>query len=95
MPDAYLRKHRLKSSKPASNALWGGYTVWKKRASATLLYADESGFCLQPPLPYLWQPKGKTLSLPAKAHARRLNVLGFLSKDCRLHHFETSERLTA
>ena len=44
----------------------------------TVLYGDESGFCLSPVVPYLWQPKGKTVGLPAKAHSRRLNVLGFL-----------------
>ena len=60
-----------------------------------ILYGDESGFCLQPPLPYLWQPKGKTLGLPAKAHSRRLSVLGFLSKAGHLHHFGTQDTLTA
>jgi len=40
-----------------------------------VLYGDESGFCLSPVVPYLWQPKGKTLGLPAKAHSRRLNIL--------------------
>ena len=44
----------------------------------TVFYGDESGFCLSPVVPYLWQPKGKTVGLPAKAHSRRLNVLGFL-----------------
>ena len=43
-----------------------------------VLYGDESGFCLSPIVPYLWQPKGKTVGLPAKTHSRRLNVLGFL-----------------
>lgn len=42
-----------------------------------VLYADESGFCLSPPLPYLWQRKGRTVGLPAQAHSRRLSVLGF------------------
>ena len=46
----------------------------------TVFYGDESGFCLSPVVPYLWQPKGKTVGLPAKAHSRRLNVLGFLSR---------------
>jgi hypothetical protein len=42
-----------------------------------VMHGDESGFCLVPPLPYLWQIKGQTVSLPAQAHAKRLNVLGF------------------
>jgi len=60
-----------------------------------VLYGDESGFCLSPLVPYLWQPKGKALGLPAKAHSRRWNALGFLSRAGSLHHFETQERITA
>ena len=60
-----------------------------------VLYGDESGFCLSPVVPYLWQPKGKTVGLPAKAHARRLNVLGFLSRQSHLHHFQAQEKMTA
>lgn len=61
----------------------------------TVLYGDESGFCLSPVVPYLWQLKGKTVGLPAKAHTRRLNVLGFLSRQSRLHSFEAPEKMTA
>ena len=67
----------------------------------TVFYGDESGFCLSPVVPYLWQPKGKkgepskTVGLPAKAHSRRLNVLGFLSRRSRLHTFEAQGRITA
>ncbi len=60
-----------------------------------VLYGDESGFCLSPLVPYLWQLKGKTLGLPAKAHSRRLSVLGFLSRQGCLHTFETQEKITA
>ena len=66
-----------------------------------VLYGDESGFCLSPVVPYLWQPKtkkgekGKTIGLPTKAHTRRLNVLGFLSRKSRLHCFPAQERITA
>ena len=60
-----------------------------------VLYGDESGFCLSPVVPYLWQKKGQTLGLPAKAHSRRLNALGFLSRQGCLHHFETQEKITA
>lgn len=48
-------------------------------------YGDESGFCLQPPLPYLWQAKGQTLGVPSSAHSKRLNVLGFVRRDGALH----------
>ncbi len=60
-----------------------------------VLYGDESGFCLSPVVPYLWQPKGKTVGLPAKAHSRRLNVLGFLSRQNCLHTFQAQEKITA
>jgi len=59
-----------------------------------VFYGDESGFCLQPPLPYLWQRVGQTVGLPAQAHSRRLNVLGFLRGDGRLHSFPTQETIT-
>jgi DDE superfamily endonuclease len=45
-----------------------------------LYYFDESGFCLTPYLPYAWQEKGQTMRLPS-GPSKRLNVLGFLSKD--------------
>lgn len=66
-----------------------------------VLYGDESGFCLSPVVPYLWQPKtkkgepSKTVGLPAKAHSRRLNILGFLSRQNCLHSFQAQERMTA
>ncbi len=60
-----------------------------------VLFGDESGFCLQPCLPYLWQKKGQTVGLPAQAHGKRLSVLGLLRRDGRLWHFPTTERLTA
>lgn len=60
-----------------------------------VLYGDESGFCRSPVVPYLWQPKGRTVGLPAKAHPRRLNVLGFLSRRRRLHTFQAQAQMTA
>ncbi len=60
-----------------------------------VLYGDESGFCLSPVVPYLWQKKGRTVGLPAQAHSRRLSVLGFLGRDSRLHYFQTQGRVTA
>ena len=58
-----------------------------------LIYGDESGFCLQPTLFRCWQPPGSTLSLPAQAHSKRLNVAGFLRGDGHLFHFEREGRL--
>lgn len=61
-----------------------------------MLFADESGFCLQPSVPYLWQKQGQRVGLPSAAHSRRLNVLGMLSHDgAKLHHFTTDQPLTS
>jgi transposase len=46
-----------------------------------LWYFDASGFCLEPCIPYAWQPIGHTLELPQSSHNQRLNVLGFLQRD--------------
>jgi transposase len=51
-----------------------------------LYYFDESGFCLTPYLPYAWQEKGQTIRLPS-GPSKRLNVLGFLSKNNELQAY--------
>jgi len=43
-------------------------------------YFDESGFNLNPNLPYAWNPVGETLSVPSKM-SKNLNVLGFFNKN--------------
>ena len=53
------------------------------RGVCDLMHGDESGFCLVPPLPYLWQLKGHTLRLPAQSHRQRLNVLGFWKEEAQ------------
>lgn len=45
-----------------------------------LVYFDESGFTLEPCIPYAWQPVGQTIEVPC-AKSARLNVLGFLNKN--------------
>jgi transposase len=51
-----------------------------------LWYFDESGFNLQPCVPYAWQPVGQTIEIPSK-HSKRLNVLGFLTPDNQFESF--------
>lgn len=51
-----------------------------------LWYFDESGFNLQPCVPYAWQPVGQTIEIPS-THSKRLNVLGFLTPDNQLESF--------
>lgn len=67
----------------------------EKGGRCRVLYGDESGFCLAPPVPYLWQRRGQTLGLPSSAHSRRLSVLGFVSRAGDLHSFPTPDRITA
>lgn len=49
---------------------------------ADLFYCDGSGFCTVPSVPYAWQPVGTVSEVPAFP-SRRLNVLGFLSREGR------------
>ena len=50
-----------------------------------LYFFDESGFTLEPCVPYAWQSKNETIEI-SSSHSKRLNVLGFLSHVC---HFES------
>ncbi len=43
-----------------------------------LYYFDESGFSLTPYVPYAWQCRGETITLPCQG-GKRFNVLGFMS----------------
>lgn len=59
-----------------------------KLGCCDVFFFDEAGFCLNPVVPYGWQPKGKTIGLDAgPSHSKRINVLGFL------HH--SGKRLSA
>lgn len=51
-----------------------------KNKKIDLFYFDQSGFTLEPCVPYAWQHKGKTIELPC-AKSNRLNVLGFINRD--------------
>ena len=44
-----------------------------------LFYFDESGFTLEPCVPYAWQPRGDHIEVPS-SKSRRLNVLGFMNR---------------
>jgi len=48
-------------------------------------YFDESGFTLEPCVPYAWQEKNKQIEIPS-SKSIRLNVLGFINRNC---HFES------
>lgn len=56
-----------------------------------LFYLDESGFSADACIPYAWQPRGKTLALPANTRGR-VNVVGLLSRQgaSYFHSVETT-----
>ena len=51
-----------------------------------LCYFDKSGFTLEPCVPYAWQPTGETIEIPS-SKSKRLNVLGFVNRDCEFKSF--------
>lgn len=51
-----------------------------------LWYFDESGFSLEPSVPYAWQPIGENIEIPS-AKSKRLNVLGFFNTDNQIESF--------
>lgn len=51
-----------------------------KEGKIELWFFDETGFDLQPTVPYAWQPHGETIEVPSRK-SKRLNVLGFLTLD--------------
>jgi transposase len=47
-----------------------------QEGACDVIYGDESDFALWPSLPYLWQPKGKTLAIRQQIARLRLSVMG-------------------
>ena len=52
-----------------------------KQKEIDLFYFDESGFTLEPCVPYAWQPRGDTIEVSC-SKSKRLNVLGFVNREC-------------
>jgi len=59
---------------------------YSKMGCCDLFYFDESGFDLEPSIPYAWQPKGETIEVPS-SKSTRLNVLGFINHQCKFDSF--------
>lgn len=80
-----LRKTPAQSPEPAqyqrAQARIADLQARERAGACELWYFDASGFCLEPCIPYAWQPIGHTLELPQSSHNQRLNVLGFLQRD--------------
>jgi transposase len=51
-----------------------------------LYYFDESGFALDPTIPYAWQEPKSVIELPAMKYGR-INVLGFMNRNNDLHAY--------
>lgn len=60
--------------------------IKEKQGDIDLFYFDESGFNLQPCVPYAWQETGKNIELPS-SHSKSLNVLGFINHSCQFEPF--------
>lgn len=58
----------------------------EKQGEIEIRYADESGFCLIPYVPYAWQSKEEKISINSK-QSKRLNILGFMSKKNELEAY--------
>jgi hypothetical protein len=93
---SFRRARRVPAKKPAvhkraavEKAL-GKLRALQAKGQCDLVFGDETGFSLQPSVPYLWQPKGQTLEIPAQAHSKRVNVIGFLhdSGEKFYHHLK-------
>ena len=59
----------------------------ERQGEGDLWYCDGAGFCLEPYLPYAWQPRGTAMTVPTSSHGRRRNVLGFMRRNNDLHPY--------
>ena len=57
-------------------------------------YFDETGFDLQPTVPYAWQPNGEIIEVSSE-RSKRLNVLGFLTPDNNFKPFFVEGRVNS
>lgn len=62
------------------------------QGNIALDYCDESGFALDPTIPYAWQEPKSVIELPARTSGR-LNVLGFMHRHNDLHPFLCAESI--
>ena len=59
-----------------------------------LSYFDQSGFTLEPCVPYAWQFVNTTIEVPS-SKSKRLNVLGFVNRDCKFDSFVFEGTITS
>jgi transposase len=58
-----------------------------------LYFVDETGFTMQPYVPYAWQKKGCPIAIQSKMVRKRLNILGFLGMDNSLRVYQREKSL--
>ena len=59
-----------------------------------LYYLDETGFTLEPPVPYAWQSVGARLGVPSQK-SKRFNVLGFMHRQQGLESYVSEQSVTS
>ena len=82
----WKRKRKTVKDNPDPNAYEQGkkdaqeLKMLSSQGDFDLVYFDESGFSLQPVVPYAWQDQGQngTLKIPS-SRSKRINILGFLN----------------
>jgi len=62
------------------------YMLLEEHGKLDIYYGDESGFSLDPCIPYGWQPPCEYIRI-VPANSPRLNVFGILSRDNQLHAY--------
>jgi transposase len=86
-----IKKAPAKSPEPQqysrSQAMIARLQARESQGECDLWYFDGAGFCLEPYLPYAWQPIGASIAVPTSSHSRRLNVLGFLKRNNDLYPY--------
>lgn len=89
-----LKGQRNESEFRSTQGLLAELQQWETRGEAELYFFDEAGFTQRSALPYAWSPVGQSLGVPAFSHSRRLNVLGFLSRQGQLIYHSTTGIVT-
>ncbi len=58
-----------------------------------LYFGDESGFTMQPYIPYGWQKKGQQIRIFARNQRKRLNVFALMKLDTTVRTFQSQSNL--
>jgi len=68
------------------------YMMLEEAGKVKIYYGDESGFSLEPCIPYGWQPPSEYIRItPVGGH--RINIFGMLSRDNDLHAYSVDKNI--